>query len=45
MMIDSLAHFESLVAQVGDVIAARGEDEWPDAEIAIPVPGGPISHW
>jgi tRNA-dihydrouridine synthase B len=45
MMIDSLAHFESLVAQVSEIIAARGEDEWPDAEIAIPVPGGPISHW
>jgi tRNA-dihydrouridine synthase B len=45
MLIDSLAHFESLVAQVGEVIAARGEDGWPDAEIAIHVPGGPISHW
>jgi tRNA-dihydrouridine synthase B len=45
MMIESLAHFESLVAQIGEIIAARGADEWPDADIAIPVPGGPISHW
>ena len=45
VMIDSLAHFESLVAQVAEVIAQRGEDGWPEAEFSIPVPGGPISHW
>ena len=44
-MIGSLAHFESLVSQVAEVIAARGEDGWPDVEFSIPVPGGPISHW
>jgi nifR3 family TIM-barrel protein len=45
VMIASLGHFESLVEQVRAVIATRGEDDWPDASISIPVPGGPISHW
>jgi nifR3 family TIM-barrel protein len=45
VMIDSLAHFASLVEQVGEIIAGRGTDEWPDADLAIRVPGGPIEHW
>jgi nifR3 family TIM-barrel protein len=45
VMIDSLGHFASLVDQVREVIAARGEDEWPDADLAVKVPGGPIEHW
>jgi nifR3 family TIM-barrel protein len=45
VMIASLLHFESLVEQIRAVIATRGEDDWPDADVAIPVPGGPISHW
>jgi nifR3 family TIM-barrel protein len=45
VMIDSLAHFESLVEQVRAVIATRGDDDWPEAEISIPVPGGPIERW
>jgi nifR3 family TIM-barrel protein len=45
VMIASLAHFESLVEQIRTVIATRGEDDWPEVDVAIPVPGGPISHW
>ncbi len=45
VMIASLAHFESLVEQVRAVISERGEDDWPEADVAIPVPGGPIAHW
>jgi tRNA-dihydrouridine synthase len=45
VLIASLAHFESLVEQIRAIIATRGEDEWPDAEIAIPVPGGPVERW
>jgi nifR3 family TIM-barrel protein len=45
VMIASLAHFASLVEQIRDIIARRGEDEWPDVEMSIPVPGGPIAHW
>jgi nifR3 family TIM-barrel protein len=45
VMIDSVAHFESLVEQIRAIISSRGEEEWPEAEISIPVPGGPIAHW
>jgi nifR3 family TIM-barrel protein len=45
VMIASVAHFESLVEQVRAVIAGRGADEWPEVDIGIPVPGGPIAHW
>src|SRR5262249_54511418 len=45
VMIDSLAHFESLVEQVRDIIAGRGEEEMPEAELSIRVPSGPIEHW
>jgi nifR3 family TIM-barrel protein len=45
VMIDSLAHFADLVAQVRDVIAARGEDEWPDADVPLKTPGGPVERW
>jgi nifR3 family TIM-barrel protein len=45
VMIDSMDHFASLVEQVRDVISARNEEEWPDAEMNIKVPSGPIEHW
>jgi nifR3 family TIM-barrel protein len=45
VLIDSLAHFSSLVEQIRAVIATRGADEWPEVEVSIPVPGGPIAHW
>ncbi len=46
MMIDSLAHFESLVEQVRDShLSRRGEEGWPEADLAIRVPAGPIEHW
>ncbi len=45
VMIASLAHFESLVEQVREVIAGRGEESWPEADLAIRVPAGPIEHW
>src|SRR4029077_10499583 len=44
MLIGSLAHFESLVDQVREVIAGRGADEFPDADVGIRVPSGPIEH-
>ena len=45
MMIDSLAHFASLVEEVREIIAGRGEEEWPDADLAVKVPGGPVERW
>jgi tRNA-dihydrouridine synthase len=45
VMIDSLAHFEELVRQVGDIIAGRGEEAFPDADLPIKVPSGPNERW
>jgi nifR3 family TIM-barrel protein len=45
VMIASLEHFESLVEQVREVIAGRGAEGWPEADLAIRVPAGPIEHW
>lgn len=45
VLIDSLAHFEALVEQVREVLASRGEEAAPDADLRIHVPSGPIAHW
>lgn len=45
MLIDSLAHFESLVGQIGAVIRERGEDEMPEADVGVRVPSGPVERW
>ena len=45
VMIRSLAHFESLVGEIRAVIAERGEDEMPEADVGIRVPSGPMEHW
>lgn len=45
VLIESAAHFARLADEVGEAIAARGADDWPDLESHVPVPGGPIAHW
>lgn len=45
VMIDSLAHFESLVERIGAIIAGRGVDAFPDADLPIKVPSGPVERW
>jgi nifR3 family TIM-barrel protein len=45
MMIASVEHFEALVEEVRAIIAGRDEHSWPDADLAIRVPAGPIEHW
>lgn len=45
VQIDSAAHFDRLAAEVAEVIAGRGVDAWPDADLPIHVPSGPIEHW
>lgn len=45
VMIESLGHFESLVSRIREVIAERGADELPDADVGVRVPSGPIEHW
>ena len=45
VMIDSLSHFEEIVARIAEIIEGRGADELPDSEWTIKVPAGPIEHW
>lgn len=45
VMINSLAHFQSLVEQIRKIIAGRGDEELPETEFAIRVPSGPVEHW
>jgi nifR3 family TIM-barrel protein len=45
MMIDSVVGFEQIVKEVRDILEGRGGDEWPDADIAIRVPSGPVERW
>jgi tRNA-dihydrouridine synthase B len=43
--LESVAHFESQVERIRTLLEHRGESACPDADISIPVPGGPIEHW
>jgi nifR3 family TIM-barrel protein len=45
MHIDSLAHFEAIVEDVRALLAQRTGQDWPDADLPIRVPGGPVEHW
>jgi tRNA-dihydrouridine synthase B len=45
MMIDSVDHFEQIVAEVSDLLDRRGGQDWPDAELPLRVPSGPIERW
>jgi tRNA-dihydrouridine synthase B len=45
VLIDSIAHFEEIVAEVRRRLEQRGEPENHAVDFAIPVPKGPISHW
>lgn len=45
VMIESLAHFERLEAEIAQIIADRGPDAMPEAELPIRVPTGPQERW
>jgi tRNA-dihydrouridine synthase B len=45
MHIDSVATFDAIVEQIRDILATRTGQEWPDADLAIRVPSGPMEHW
>lgn len=45
MQIASAADFELIVAEIRDILACRGAEACPGAELAIQVPAGPIEHW
>ncbi len=45
MHIDSVTTFDRLADEIRDILAARTGQEWPDAELALRVPTGPMEHW
>jgi tRNA-dihydrouridine synthase B len=47
MVIESVAVFESLARQIRDILDQRADtgQEWPEADLSIHVPKGPIEHW
>jgi nifR3 family TIM-barrel protein len=45
MHIDSVTHFEAIVADVRTSLSCRAGGDWPDADWSIKVPEGPIEHW
>jgi nifR3 family TIM-barrel protein len=45
MMLGSAAEFDHIAGEIRALLAARPDDDWPDAELSVRVPGGPIEHW
>jgi nifR3 family TIM-barrel protein len=45
MMIDRVATFEAIVREVAALLDCRPGNDWPEADFAIPVPGGPVERW
>jgi nifR3 family TIM-barrel protein len=45
MHIESVSVFEEIVERIREIIAARAEEAWPEADVGIRVPTGPIEHW
>ncbi len=45
MMIESVDAFEQIVGEVRDILTCRTGEDWPDADLAIRVPSGPVERW
>ena len=45
MMIDNVDAFEQIVLEIRDLLAQRTGEEWPDAELTVRVPSGPVERW
>jgi nifR3 family TIM-barrel protein len=45
MHIDRVVEFEEIVERIRDLLAGRVGQEWPEADLNIHVPSGPIEHW
>jgi len=45
IMLESVAQFDSLAEQIRDLLLTRLGQDWPEPELAIKVPSGPIEHW
>src|SRR6516162_9015427 len=45
MRIESVAVFERLVEEIRDILSRRSGQDWPEADMEIRVPSGPVEHW
>jgi nifR3 family TIM-barrel protein len=45
MHIESVATFASLVEQIREIVEGREVHDWPEADLAIRVPSGPVEMW
>jgi hypothetical protein len=45
MVIERVADFEALVAQIAAILETVAGPEAPEANFQIPVPAGPVSRW
>ena len=45
MLIESVTAFEGIVEEIRDILARRTGQDWPEADLEIRVPSGPIEHW
>jgi nifR3 family TIM-barrel protein len=43
--IESAATFEQIVEEIRDLLSQRTGQDWPDAELPLRVPSGPIERW
>jgi hypothetical protein len=45
MMIERVDVFERIVEEIDDILVRRTGEDWPDADLPLRVPGGPIERW
>jgi tRNA-dihydrouridine synthase B len=45
MMIGSVVEFEGIVEEIREILVSRTDREFPEADLAIRVPSGPMEHW
>jgi hypothetical protein len=45
MHIDSVATFAGLVEQIREIVERREVHDWPETDLAIRVPSGPVEMW
>jgi tRNA-dihydrouridine synthase B len=45
MQIDSAKTFDRLAEEIREILATRTGQDWPDGDLALRVPTGPMEHW
>jgi nifR3 family TIM-barrel protein len=45
MMIESVETFARLVAEIRGIVEQREGQDWPEADLAVRVPSGPVERW